>query len=276
MNDWLNWILLAADSFIVKNTAERIAVIAGYHWFESWGRDTFISLPGLMLVTGRFSYAKDVLQNFIQYCQMGLIPNLVGDRTGVPLYNTVDGTLWYINAVLQYLKYTGDFGFVKDELWESLQAIVEYHKRGTMFGIHVDDDGLLMHGAGLTWMDAKVGAQEITPRSGKAVEVQALWFNALRTMEKLAQKFEQKDSAATYASMADQASLSFNKKFWNSQAKLPLRHLRYKRCGCFDSSQSDFRCFTRLFHAGKRKKPKSGRHCKRKNLQRPMAYELYR
>ena len=127
------------------------------------------------------------------------------------------GTLWYINAVLQYLKYTGDFGFVKDELWESLQAIVEYHKRGTMFGIHVDDDGLLMHGAGLTWMDAKVGAQEITPRSGKAVEVQALWFNALRTMEKLAQKFEQKDSAATYASMADQASLSFNKKFWNSQ-----------------------------------------------------------
>ena len=90
MNDWLNSILLAADSSIVKNIAERIAVIAGYHSFESWGRDTFISLPGLMLVTGRFSYAKDVLQNFIRYCQFGLIPNLVGDRTGVPLYNTVD------------------------------------------------------------------------------------------------------------------------------------------------------------------------------------------
>ena len=217
MNDWLNWILLAADSFIVKNSAERKVVIAGYHWFESWGRDTFISLPGLTLVTGRFSIAKDILQNFIQFCQAGLIPNLVGDRSGVPLYNTVDGTLWYIYAVLQYLKYTGDFGFVKDELWESLQAIVEYHKRGTLFGIHVDDDGLLMHGAGLTWMDAKVGAQEITPRSGKAVEIQALWFNALRTMEKLAQRFKQKDSAAIYASMADQASLSFNKKFWNAQ-----------------------------------------------------------
>ena len=217
MNDWLNWILLAADSFIVKNAAERKAVIAGYHWFESWGRDTFISIPGLMLVTGRFRDAKDIFQNFIHYCQVGLIPNLVGDRTGIPLYNTVDGTLWYINAVLQYLKYTGDFGFVKDELWESLQAIIEYHKRGTMFGIHVDDDGLLMHGAGLTWMDAKVGAHEITPRSGKAVEIQALWFNALKTMEKLAQKFEQQDSATIYASMANQASLSFNKKFWNPQ-----------------------------------------------------------
>jgi len=174
-------------------------------------------MPGLLLVPGRFSEAKDILQNFIQYCQAGLIPNLVGDRTGVPLYNTVDGTLWYINAVLQYLKYTGDFGFVKDELWESLQAIIEYHKMGTMFGIHVDDDGLLMHGAGLTWMDAKVGAQEITPRSGKAVEVQALWYNALKTMETLASKFEQKELATTYASMANQANMSFNKKFWNSQ-----------------------------------------------------------
>jgi predicted glycogen debranching enzyme len=215
MTDWLNWILLAADSFIVKTTAERKAVIAGYHWFESWGRDTFISMPGLFLVTGRFREAKDILQNFIHYCQAGLIPNLVGDRTGVPLYNTVDGTLWYINAVLQYLKYTSDFGFVKDELWKSLQAIIEYHKMGTMFGIHVDDDGLLMHGAGLTWMDAKVGAQEITPRSGKAVEIQALWYNALKTMETLARKFEQKDLSTTYNSMADQASLSFNKKFWN-------------------------------------------------------------
>ena len=216
-SDWLNWILLAADSFVVKNTTERKAVIAGYHWFESWGRDTFISMSGLLLVPGRFSEAKDILQNFIQYCQAGLIPNLVGDRTGVPLYNTVDGTLWYINAVLQYLKYTGDFGFVKDELWESLQAIIEYHKRGTMFGIHVDDDGLLVHGAGLTWMDAKVGAQEITPRSGKAVEIQALWYNALKTMEILASKFEQKELATTYASMANQANFSFNKKFWNTQ-----------------------------------------------------------
>ena len=119
MSDWLNWILLAADSFIVENAAGKKSVIAGYHWFEPWGRDTFISLPGLLLVTGRFDEAKDILQNFIQYCKGGLIPNFVTDKSGEPAYNTVDGTFWYVNAVLQYLKYTGDFAFVKEELWES-------------------------------------------------------------------------------------------------------------------------------------------------------------
>ena len=114
ISDWLNWILLAADSFIVKNTAGRKAVIAGYHWFEPWGRDTFISLPGLMLVTGRFSDAKEILQNYIQYCRNGLIPNFVADKSGEPAYNTVDATLWYVNAVLQYLKYTGDSAFVQE------------------------------------------------------------------------------------------------------------------------------------------------------------------
>ncbi len=99
-------------------------------------------------------------------------------------------TLWYVNAVLQYVKYTGDFGFVKDELWENLQGIVENHQRGTLFGIHVDTDGLLMHGPRLTWMDAAVGNDVITPRTGKAVEIQALWYNTLRTMELLANKFE--------------------------------------------------------------------------------------
>ena len=122
ISDWLNWILLAADSFIVQNTVGRKAVIAGYHWFEPWGRDTFISLPGLMLVTGRFSDAKEILQNYIQYCQNGLIPNFVADKSGEPAYNTVDATLWYVNAVLQYLKYTGDSAFVQEELWENLQG----------------------------------------------------------------------------------------------------------------------------------------------------------
>ena len=130
ISEWLNWILLAADSFIVQNTAGRKAVIAGYHWFEPWGRDTFISLPGLMLVTGRFNDAKDILQNFIQYCKNGLIPNFVSDKSGEPAYNTVDATLWYVNAVLQYLKYTGDYAFVKEELWEKLQAIIDYHDAG--------------------------------------------------------------------------------------------------------------------------------------------------
>jgi predicted glycogen debranching enzyme len=217
MSDWLNWIFLAADSFIVKSISGRKAVIAGYHWFEPWGRDTFISLPGLLLVTGKYSDAKDILQNFGQYCKSGLIPNFVADKTGIPVYNTVDGTLWFVNAVLQYIKYTGDYSFVKDELWANLKAIVENHKVGTLFGIGLDEDGLLMHGSRLTWMDAMVGGEEMTPRTGKAVEIQALWFNTLKTMELLAKKFEEPSLAEEYNAMAKQTGESFNKKFWNQQ-----------------------------------------------------------
>ncbi len=215
MSDWLNWILLAADSFMVENTVGRKAVIAGYHWFEPWGRDTFISLPGLTLVTGKYNDAKDILQSYIQYCKSGLIPNFVSDKSGIPVYDTVDATLWYVNAVLQYVKYTGDFGFVKDVLWEKLQGIVENHQKGTLFGIHLDDDGLLMHGPRLTWMDATVGNDVITPRTGKAVEIQALWYNTLKTMELFANKFESPTLAEKYAEMANQTSKSFNEKFWN-------------------------------------------------------------
>jgi len=217
MSDWLNLILLAADSFLLENTAGRKAVIAGYHWFEPWGRDTFISLPGLTLVTGRYNDAKDILQIFGQYCKSGLIPNFVTDKTGIPVYNTVDGTLWYVNAVLQYVKYTGDFGFVKDELWENLQAIVDNHQEGTLFGIHLDDDGLLMHGSRLTWMDAVAGGDEITPRTGKAVEIQALWYNTLRVMELFANRFGENGLAEKYVKMTKQTSKSFNEKFWNQK-----------------------------------------------------------
>jgi len=213
--DWLNWVLLAADSFVVKNFIGKTSIIAGYHWFEPWGRDTFISLPGIMLVTGRYKDARDILQNFIQYCKGGLIPNFITDKTGEPAYNTVDGTFWYVNAVLQYLKYSGDFQFVKKELWESLQSIVEYHQKGTLFGIRLDDDGLIMHDSRLTWMDAVVGQEVITPRAGKAVEIQALWYNALRTMELLASKFGEPSLAEKYADMANKTSKSFNAKFWN-------------------------------------------------------------
>jgi predicted glycogen debranching enzyme len=217
MSDWLNWILLAADSFLVEDTEGKKAVIAGYHWFEPWGRDTFISLPGLMLVTGKYNEAKDILQTFMQYSKSGLIPNFVSDKSGIPVYDTVDGTLWYVNSVLQYVKYTGHFGFVKDELWEKLQGIVENYQRGTLFGIKVDEDGLLMHGPRLTWMDASVGNDVITPRTGKAVEIQALWYNTLRTMEMLANKFEESQLAEKYGAMADQTRQSFNTKFWNSK-----------------------------------------------------------
>ncbi len=217
MSDWLNWVLLAADSFMVQNALGRKSVVAGYYWFEPWGRDTFISLPGLMLVPGRYSDAKDILGNFMRYLKDGMIPNFVADKTGVPVYNTVDGTLWYINSVLQYVKYTGDYGFVKEELWQNLKSIIENHRRGTMFGIHVDTDGLLMHGPRLTWMDAVVDGDMITPRAGKAVEIQALWYNALKTVELLADKYEDLGLSKQYATMAEQAKSSFNAKFWNQK-----------------------------------------------------------
>ena len=216
-SDWLSWILYAADSFSVTNAAGKKAVIAGYHWFESWGRDTFVSLPGLLLVTGRFNGAKDILQTYNQLCQNGLIPNFVSDKSAKPAYNTVDGTLWYINAVLQYLKYTGDYEFVQEQLWDNLQAIINSHENGTMFGIHLDNDGLLMHGSRLTWMDAEVNGKEITPRTGKAVEIQALWYNTLRIMQLLANKFEDIGLSGKYDAMAQETSKSFNEKFWNPQ-----------------------------------------------------------
>ena len=217
ISDWLDWVLFASDSFVV-GAGNSKAVIAGYHWFESWGRDTFVSLPGLLLVTGRFDDAKNVLQTYNQYCKNGLIPNFVTDLSGEASYNTVDATLWYVNAVLQYVKYTGDFAFVKEKLWENLKQILSKHETGTLFDIHLDNDGLLSHGPRLTWMDAEVNGLAVTPRAGKAVEIQALWYNALRTMSLLAARFSEKDLVEKYGSMALKASKSFNEKFWNPKA----------------------------------------------------------
>ncbi|HUT17396.1 MAG TPA: amylo-alpha-1,6-glucosidase [Acidobacteriota bacterium] len=218
ISDWLNWVLLAADAFLVKGAGDRSAVMAGYFWFETWGRDTFISLPGLMLATGRFAEAKKVLLDFTRRIKQGLIPNFVGDRSGEPAYNTVDATLWYVNAVLQFLKYTGDFKFVQKQLWEGLKAIADGHEKGTAFGIRLDSDGLLAHGPRLTWMDAEVDGKAVTPRAGKAVEIQALWYNALKTMQLLANKFEEMSLAEKYAGMAREARESFNERFWNGES----------------------------------------------------------
>jgi predicted glycogen debranching enzyme len=219
-NNWLNWIILATDMFIVKGiNAEQKSVIAGYHWFEAWGRDTFISLPGLMLVTGRFEGARKVFLSFEKHCKNGLIPNFIPDQVGEPDYNAADATLWYVNAVLQYIKYTGDFKFVQEQLWKTLKTIIENHARGTAFNIRVDTDGLVHHGPQLTWMDVAIDGQPITPRAGKAVEVQALWYNALKTMELLANRFNERNEAEKYAQMAEKARKSFVQKFWNPKKK---------------------------------------------------------
>lgn len=214
--DWLNWVIHATDMFIVEALGKaRKSVIAGYHWFEEWGRDAFISLPGLMLVTGRFEDARQTFLTFNEYSADGLIPNLISDQNAQPVYNAVDATLWYVNAVLQYLKYTGDFMFVLKNLWENLKITVENLVKGVYGRIRVDDDGLLLHGPQLTWMDTVVEGQPVIPRAGKAVEVQALWYDALKTLELLARKFKEPSQAEKFARLAEKARESFTAKFWN-------------------------------------------------------------
>ena len=219
VTDWLRWVLLATDSFLVKNSKDLESIIAGYFWFESWGRDTFISLPGLLLVTERFEEAKKVLLKFSSYIKDGLVPNLVPDKSGVPAYNTVDGTLWYVNAVLQYLKYTGDFDFVQQELWKKLKSIIEKHEKGTANDIRLESDCLVSHGPQLTWMDATVDGKAVTPRAGKAVEIQALWYNALKTMQLVASRFKEIDLAEKYAGISEKTKKSFEAIFWNEEKK---------------------------------------------------------
>lgn len=217
IEEWLKWLVLATDSFIVNRESTKMkSVIAGYHWFEDWGRDSLISLPGLTLITGRFEDAREILLTFKHYCHKGVIPNRFPDYAGEkPEYNTVDATLWYFNAVLQFLKYTGDFEFVRQELWGTLKSIIDYHVEGTLSNIHVDEDGLVMHGPQLTWMDVVTDGKPVTPREGKAVEIQALWYNALKTMQLLATHINQKGEAEKYSGMAEKAKKSFLGKFWN-------------------------------------------------------------
>lgn len=213
----LSWLLQAANDFIIKGKEEHNRfIIAGYPWFGSWGRDTFVSLPGLLLVYGRFEEAKDIILSYTKYCKQGLIPNLIDEISGELLYNTADGTLWYINSILQYLKYTEDFEFIKKFLWPTLVEIIENYKRGTANDIRVDNDGLLAHGPQLTWMDTVVEGSPYTPRAGKAIEIQALWYNALRTIQLLAKHFNEENIAADLSIIAEHAKENFNQKFWNA------------------------------------------------------------
>jgi predicted glycogen debranching enzyme len=222
-------LVLAADQFIIKPAGRRDetararasgdevrTVIAGYHWFTDWGRDTMISLEGLTLVTGRHVEAGYILRTFAQYVRDGLIPNLFPEGEKEGLYHTADATLWFFHAIDRYLHYSGD-RLTLGLLYPTLKQIIDCHIRGTRFGIHVDDhDGLLAEGAPgyqLTWMDAKVDGWVVTPRRGKPVEINALWFNALKLMEQWA--MEQGDLMATeYGARAERAYRSFNERFW--------------------------------------------------------------
>lgn len=210
----------AADQYVVARGGQK-TVIAGYHWFGDWGRDTMIALPGLTLVTRRFDLARSILAEFARHVSRGMLPNRFTESGEVPEYNTADATLWYFEAVRALVAYANDAEFVGANLYGVLKDIIDWHERGTRFGIHVDADGLLSagaEGAQLTWMDAKVGDRVITPRRGKPVEIQALWYNALRVSEELARRVGFAADERRFAAAAARARESFNAQFWNEGA----------------------------------------------------------
>ncbi|HVT59312.1 MAG TPA: amylo-alpha-1,6-glucosidase [Thermoanaerobaculia bacterium] len=212
---------LAADQFLVRRGAGLRTVIAGYHWFGDWGRDTMIALPGLCLVTGRHDEAKSILRAFAAVVDQGMLPNRFPDRGQQPEYNAVDASLWFFVAVHRYLAATGDEAFVSGEMLPVLEEILAWHRRGTRHGIRQDGDGLLASGeAGfqLTWMDVKVGEEVITPRQGKPVEIQALWYNALQVLAALRQRCGQAAAAAALLAEAARVQRRFGELFWNEAA----------------------------------------------------------
>lgn len=219
-DDLTRTLVAAANQFIVAR-GDHKTVIAGYHWFTDWGRDTMISLPGLTLVTGRADVTKSILLAFARHVDQGMLPNRFPDAGEQPEYNTVDATLWFFEAVRALLHHTNDYEFVRANLYHVLSDIIAWHVRGTRYGIRVEEDGLLASNdpsVQLTWMDVKIGDWVLTPRCGKAVEIQALWYNALRVMEHLAREFGDKVGEKRYAEMAARAKRSFNRLFWNEEA----------------------------------------------------------
>ena len=186
---WIEQLVLAADQFIVDrplpDNPEGKTIIAGYPWFTDWGRDTMIALPGLTIATGRYEIAKTILRTFAKYVDQGMLPNVFPDAGEIPHYNTADATLWYFEAIRAYYCATEDQEFLA-ELFPLLAGIINWHLKGTCYNIKMDDDGLLFAGESgvqLTWMDAKVGDWVVTPRIGKPIELNALWYNALVCMD---------------------------------------------------------------------------------------------
>jgi len=213
-------LLLAADHYLVARGSDKRTVIAGYPWFGDWGRDTLISLPGLCLVTKRFSDAREILRSFATFIDKGMIPNRFPDEGETPEYNTIDASLWFFIAVQRYFEATGDKDLVA-ELLPKLEKMIAAHIDGTRYGIHCGEDGLLSGGESgvqLTWMDAKVGDWVVTPRMGKPVEINALWYNALRIMEEFERKAGRLE-AQGFQRRADRVKRSFASVFWNDQRR---------------------------------------------------------
>lgn len=226
-SDLIRTLEAAAEHFIVARPPFK-TVIAGYHWFGDWGRDTMIALPGLLLSTHQPHTAREILLQFLKYTHGGMLPNRFPDQGETPEYNTVDATLWFVDAIWQYLNYRDDqqwrteaLNLIRGQFYPALKSVISHHLGGTRYGIHADNEGFLWAGDNstqLTWMDAKVGEVAITPRAGRPVEIQALWYNALRTMEELGREFQ--DSFADYcAGIANRLKANFERVFWNEEAQ---------------------------------------------------------
>lgn len=220
----------ACDQFIVyRRSTEAHSVIAGYPWFTDWGRDTMIALRGLTLSTKRYELAKSILETFLKYEKDGLIPNMFPDENSSPMYNTMDGTLWMFVALYDYYQASQDRAFIASH-WAKLDHIIHKHLQGTNYHIKVDTDGLLSGGdpsTQLTWMDVKIDSIVVTPRHGKAVEINSLWFNALKIMAYFSRTLSL-ESDLDFDGHAKKCYESFNLKFWNEQSK-----------GLFDVIQND-------------------------------------
>lgn len=220
-DDWFaSALVTAADQFLVyRSSTQLMTVLAGLPWFTDWGRDTMIAFSGLTLATGRFAEAREILTTFAKYVSHGLVPNMFPDNGQDPLYNTADASLWYFYAVDAYLKATGgeeDFAFVKEQIYPALCEIIRAYEEGTDFSIYMDTDGLIHAGSGndqVTWMDVRVGDWVVTPRHGKPVEINALWYNALCVMEKLSGTFG--EDSSHYRTLSKQVAESFCSQFWN-------------------------------------------------------------
>lgn len=226
MNELLKDLLIASDSFIIKRQAFGThSIIAGFPWFLDWGRDTLIAYEGLLLITKRYDLAKEILITFTRDIKCGLVPNGYSGFDNRPLYNSADASLLLFEQVNKYLQYTKDYDFIKENIYEHLKNIIQNYINGIDLddnNIYIDEDGLLSSGTETTqntWMDAKIGNVAITPRNGKVVELNALWYNALKTLENLAIKFDEKDVSDIYKKLATKHQKEFQNQFYNKKKK---------------------------------------------------------
>ena len=219
-------LIISSDSFIINRPQFGThSLVAGYPWFLDWGRDTLIAYEGIFLITKRFDLAREILLTFTRDIKFGLVPNGYSGFDNRPLYNSADASLLLFEQVNKYLQYTKDYDFIKENIYEKLKNIITHYAEGIDLdnnNIYVDEDGLLCSGTPSTqntWMDAKIGDYVVTPRNGKVVEINALWYNALRTLEHLASKFEEKEVEDNCRKVANKHQKVFEEKFYNKAKK---------------------------------------------------------